>query len=424
MTPVENGSSTVAATPEPSTLADELSSLFGDDFSGSSADESPGTDTSTAGAPPAADPSAAPETTTDAPPEGVVDAEHAGTPPADAANQAPDDDPLKDAKPLTYVVNGETRTAEGLMVLGDRGAIVPAEHLQKLQQRLSERDHLFEKSQAEYQRYSALEQTFNKLTEWNAGKDAQGNDRVLTGADGLETQRVLLGQTMATLNTLAAALDDPNQFAALVDVQQDPATGQFYILPNATAVAALRTRAELAAVRAEQQARSHFASIRSQLPQRGQPTPTVPAADAPIESIAMPTVEQAITDLKVTGFTAEDKQFFASQLPRYVRPTTPQEKAQNLGSRIVDESFIKLIQREATRRAESSQTAAQASQIAQENARRLAQAATGKRPTTGTKPTPQTPPRVSVAAQRATDADDAWDRAEKAAAASMKQRTA
>jgi hypothetical protein len=128
--------------------------------------------------------------------------------------------------------------------------------------------------------------------------------------------------------------------------------------------------------------------------------------------------------LKVTGFTAEDKAFFASQLPRYVRATTPEEKAQNFGSRIVDESFLKLIQREATRRAESSQTAAQASQIARANAAALAAAATGKRPAPGTKAAPQTPPRVSVEAQRATDADDAWDRAEQAALAASRRRTA
>jgi hypothetical protein len=422
MTPVENGSSAVAQESSGPSLADELSSLFGDGFSGSESDSSPDPDESTAGATPAESSAEVTETTADVAPDGETDVQ-AGATPAGATITSPDEDPLKDAKPLTYTVNGQERTAEGLLVLGDKGAIIPAEHLPKFQRLLTERDNLFEENQGRHQKYSALENTFTKLTAWNAGKDAQGNDRVLTGADGLESQRVLLGQTMATLNTIAAALDDPKQFADLVDVQQDPTTGQLYILPKADALAALRIRAELAAVRAEQQARAHFNTIRSTLPNAGKFTPTPPAADAPIESIAMPTVEQAITDLKVTGFTPEDKAFFAAQLPRYVRETTPQEKAQQLGNRIVDQSFIALIQREATRRAESSQTAVNASQIAQENARKLAQAAIGRRPAQTKTPSPTTP-RVSVAAQRATDSDDAWDRAEKAAAASMRQRTA
>ncbi len=382
----QTGSSTGSAesSAPASTIESEIDSLLGIGFEDDSAAEMP----ADAGAPPAE----TPESTAPAEPAGT-DAEHAEAPSAAAA---PDDDPLKDATPVTYTVNGEQRTFEGLMALGDRGAFITPDHLPKLQQRLSERDHYYEKDQANHQRYTALEQqhkALESLTRWHAGKDQQGNDKFLTGSDGIEAMRTVSGRSVAALETIVKALDDPQTFASLVEVQQGD-DGRFYVTPNAQAVRALTTSAELAALRAEGSVKQHLSSLR--VPTTA-PTPAQPTQGQPSDltsEAAVSTVTQAAQALKVTGLTSEDTQFLAEQLPRYVRPTTDAER-QQYGDRIVDASFAKLIQRAGNQRTELSKTATSATKAATENASKLA-AALGTPRARGTPPaTPASTPAMS-----------------------------
>lgn len=391
------GSADVAApaSPSASTFESEIDALLGEGFDDGGTNELP---TSADGAPPTA-PSETPSDPAVAAPI-TTDAAHAGAPPADAA---PDEDPLKDATPVTYTVNGETRTFDGLMALGDRGAFITPDHLPKLQQRLSERDHYYEKDQANHQRVTALEQQYKaleSLTAWNAGKDQQGNDRILTGSDGIEAMRTVTGRSVAALETIVKALDDPQTFASLVEVQQGE-DGKVYILPNAQAVQALTTRAELAALRAEGSVKQHLSTLRAPI---ATPTPahpsSTPASSELTSEAAVTTVTQAAQALKVTGLTPEDTLFLAEQLPRYIRPTTAAEKAQ-FGERIVDASFAKLIQREAARRAEVSQSATTATKVANENASKLAAALGAPRARSAPlAPTPTPTPTISSDEER------------------------
>lgn len=403
-----DGQSTAA--PE-SSLADDISSLFGDDFSSR---ESPESEGQSAGAPPAQGEPETPDTA-QASSEGESTAEHAGAPPADAATPPAtpddavpaDDDPLAGAEPFTYTVNGQQRTFDGLTKLGDRGAIVTADALTKLQQRLSERDNLFERQQEQYQKYAALEESFNKLTQWSVGKDQQtGQERILTGADAVQAQRVMLGRSVATLQVLAKALDDPEQFARLVSVVDD-GQGGLAIVPDRHAIEHLKTLADNAAMRAEQSVAQHFAGLRSSLKAVPQtPVPEAPqASTATIEpAAALESVKGFAAQMDAKGLTAEDEAFLAESLPRYVRPATAEERAQYNSSTVVDISFGKLIQRTAQMRASVATTASAASQATKENERKLAAAATGIRPKAP--PAPRTP---APAPKQQSDADKAWD---------------
>jgi hypothetical protein len=176
----------------------------------------------------------------------------------------------------------------------------------------------------------------------------------------------------------------------------------------------LKTLADNAAMRAETQARTHFSKLSA-------PQPAAPPPEVPVEQLALSTVEQVAQQLNATGLTAEDKQFLAAQLPRYVRGTTPEEKQLGHGSRIVDHAFTVLVQREAQRIANTSRIATTATATAQENAARLAAAAIGKRPTTA-RPTTPTPTQRPVP-QSETNRADMWDRMERAQAG-VSRRTA
>ena len=397
-TPGTAGSSTVDDVPS---LADSIGEIMGD-YVGDEMPSAGGTDegaTPGSGAPTgsenAADAVAGSE-------RDVANAGLAGAPPADAA-AAPLDQAGRDQSdeytPFTYTVNGEQRTADGIRQVGEFGAIVDAEFLPVLQQRLSERDHLYEQEQARHQQYQAIE----RLTNWEVN-DRNGNRQTLTGQQGLEAQRVLLSRSLASLSVIDKVLSDPAAFAKLVTVVADE-QGNGRIVAHPDAMAHLRTSIENAAIRAEVATRGHVAAVSA--PQ--------PPAERSVAELAMPTVEATVRQIGATGFTAEDKQFLAGQLVHYVRATTAEERQRGLGPRIVDESFVALVKREAARAQQAARIAQSATSAANQNQRKLA--ATRPR---GVVPTPQQRPG-SPQHSRVTDAEQAWDIAERAGAVALRR---
>lgn len=169
-------------------LADFVGEQFGGDLSYS---DEPGTSSSTESATPPA--SSAPDAATspaaelegtaaDAPPDTPARAlPPSPDTPASPAAVDPLADPFADATPLTYVVDGVTKTYEGIRVLGTDGAVIDSPAvLADLQRKLGERDHLFDANQklyAENRAYQALggEQKFAELQQEFAGINAAGN---------------------------------------------------------------------------------------------------------------------------------------------------------------------------------------------------------------------------------------------------------
>src|SRR5882724_6773159 len=92
-------------------------------------------------------------------PDNAESSDAAGTPPGatptqsaqgdpTAAADAPDQhDDLPASQPFTYTVDGQSRTWADIDVIPGHGAIIPEQALTQLQQRLAERDSLYERQQ-------------------------------------------------------------------------------------------------------------------------------------------------------------------------------------------------------------------------------------------------------------------------------------
>lgn len=103
-------------------------------------------------------------------------------PPAAAAatdTPAPDatPDPLASATALTYTVDGETRTFDGILEVAGEGAIIPAEHLNAVRDRLQLADKREADNRALYAQVQSFEQAgglahLHKLATDNAGLNA------------------------------------------------------------------------------------------------------------------------------------------------------------------------------------------------------------------------------------------------------------
>lgn len=300
------------------------------------------------------------------------------------------------ATPLSYRANGKDYTFEDLKVIPGKGAIIADDALPKLQQRLSEREALYENSQQQYQKYQDLE----RLTSWKT-VGADGKEQVLTGAPALEAQRVLQARTEAINTTIAEVFDNLELFRSMLTVD---ANNQ--VIPDKHALNYLMTRAENAAIKAERSVQQSFQAQAS-----AAPSPQM-SHSPDVQAIAPTVVENTAKQLGLSTLTPEDKTYCASMLPRFIRPATMQDVALSpdlkVGQPVVDAEFGVLLQREAAKHASNAKTVQQASKVSTENAARLAAAQRGK--TVVQSHTRNIPhrqqPRVD---QRAKDADDAWN---------------
>lgn len=299
------------------------------------------------------------------------------------------------ATPLSYRANGKDYTFDDVKVIPGKGAIIASEALPQLQQRLSEREALFENSQQQYQKYQQLE----NLTAYKT-VGADGKEQILTGAPALEAQRVTMVRTEAILNTIAEVFDNPNLFRSLLMVNE-----RYEVVADPNALSNLTTRAENAAMKAERTVQQQFQhqSVPTQ-PQQGSQTPDITA-------VAPAVIENTAKQLGVSSLTPDDKTFLASMLPRFVRPATNQDVALSpslkIGEPVVDSAFGELLQRQASQQAATAKTVQAASTVSKENAARLAAAKVGKTVVQShTRNAPKRP--ESRVDQRAKDADDAW----------------
>lgn len=412
------GPSTAEREVDSPSVADYANALFGDHLP--MGDVPVDDDTPDAGAPPA---DALDATATD--PDGSEGHEatdvHAEDPSAAAAdaNARPDaaapasdpsqtDNALDGYAPLSYAVDGERRSVDGIQEHPEYGAIVDPAYLPTLKQRLSERDHLFERSKAQHEQYTQLEQ----VTRWPI-QNAQGQTEWLTGAAAIEASRALLARSIAINEALSPILDgklDPQAFLVWDDANQR-------VTWNTDALTQLRERIAFDADRREWTTRRTFDPHRSAAPASAAPT-----AETPIASHAAPTITALANAHGIANLTAEDQQFLAEQFEQYVRPTTAEERRNDptLGARVVDEKFLRLMQRVASNRSTTAKVAQTAAETARTNAARL-QAAAGRRPAAPAARR-STAPAVSAPDARTKDASDAWDLAERASAAAMRQR--
>lgn len=391
----------------PELLAEDWSSVLGDSFPGlgfaeetedessreapaapaatsttTSAPATTGTGDAAAAEPPA--PSGSPGTT-------------AATPPSDAdeadgdAGSALTYDPalLEGLTPHQYTVRGEARTVDGMLVLPTgEGAIIDAEALPALSQRLAERDELEQLGRALYEE----NQTYGRLATWTR-PGANGQPETLTGLQALEAMHTDNATKDAIIATLMDTFRDPGQLANFLvptGVAPDGVTPQFAFHP--AALQSLANAVKAARAEAMMTAGRRFQGL-VQAPAPSPEAPLPPATQHPA------VVRDYATRNGVVGLTGEDEAALAQQLPVYVRPATATDVQQNPtlreGQPVIDGRFLLLMQDRAATRAASAKQLADAGRVAQENARRLANATPPRKaaapatPTNAQKPTAQ-----------------------------------
>lgn len=288
------------------------------------------------------------------------------TPSDPAAATDPPDDELPASQPFTYTVDGQSRTWADIDVIPGHGAIIPEAALGQLQQRLAERDNLYERQQQQYQQVQDLE----RVTAWQR-QGANGQSETLTGRQAEEAKRVDLARALVRAETMEQILSDPLQLAQLLTLHNNQ------VAHDPMAVENLRIRLDNVQMRAEQAARQHFNTT---LPaQSAQPT-TAQEIDWP--KIGPLVVDQEAQVAGVTGLSSDDKTFLATLAPRFVREATLQDAQANptvqVGQRVIDGAFRELIKQQSQRSAKAVSTSDAASKATLENKKRLDAAAMGK----------------------------------------------
>jgi hypothetical protein len=274
---------------------------------------------------------------------------------------------------------------------------------------LSERAALYEQDRDHRQRLTEYE----RLTEWNAGKDAQGNDIVLRGIQGIEASRVATAKALASINTLGQAFKmSPAQFL----VWGQDAEGNATVAWDPEKIDALCTRSELAEMRAEHAVKQHFSTSVQTVRQ----TASQQQEDAQLPQKLWAAADHAWVS-QHPELTAPDKAFLQSQMNRYMR--LAQKGEEHLGRVVLDPSFYEVIaDRAALRKSHAEtlkQTVTTTADATKANAAKLAAATIGKPKPVVAAPVPPSKPTPT----RESDASDAWDMAERSAARMLRQKS-
>lgn len=357
--------------------------------------------TSAAGEPPA-EPAIGTEDDATAPEgqEGTDAAEREGDAPSDAAEPAPDAaapevDPFADTAPLTYVVDGQTRTSDDIRVFKEGGAVIRPEALPNIQKRLSERDHLFEQNREHYK----TQQSFEAVTRW-VTTDAEGKEQIVTGPQAAVEMRVANASLLAENTAIVKAITDPAWLKANLVLDGDT------LRINPASLEHLVTQIELQEMKAGQAIRDHFAKQLTDL-SKPAPEPTDYTAAAPqlIADVAK------ARNLDASVLSPESKQFLAEQLADFTKDGK------------VGIGWQKLVAREiaqATSQKQALASTAKSTKTAKQiNDARLAAAGRGVKPT----PKAVTPmKRQPVQDERAKNEADAFELMERSQAAAMRRR--
>lgn len=381
------------------TLEEFAGASFGD-FSSEAAPEptpstTPETPAPVAGA--VADPSAGPVVPSGSTPEPT--AEPLATP-ADAASPDPitpvvvADDPLKDAAPITYQVDGETKSWDGIKLLGDAGGIIAPEFVKEVAQRLSERDHLLGANQKLYatnQQYEAL---------GGPAKFAEVSERLASvNAVGAQLLPLFAGDVNGILKYLVRDAEGN------IGWNEDARTN-------------LLDRLTIERDKASGLAKASF-----------QASATAPSATQGVEQVRASAVQMAMHEVRKAyekaGWTAADFTAAEQHITRHhhslIRTATAEDERKYNGSVKAGQTMIDYpllgewaSERQALREGQA-RTATTVSKSAEENAKRLVAALPG---TTRTAPAPVVP--AKPAQQQAKDSSDSWDMMERLAASSIR----
>lgn len=334
--------------------------------------------------------------------DGATAAESDGTTPDTPTVTASDEaDPFADTTPLTFTVNGQQLTNEGIRVFKEGGAVIRPEAVADIQNRLSERESLFERNRAQSQEY----QTLSKVLEWH---DPSSN-KTYTGPEAAIEMRIGNAALLAENQLLVEYLTDPDKLYSILATEQVPDGNggmRERIVLSPDALKSLQTQNELRQLKSAQALRTHFSGI---LSQASQPQ----AAPVNYERVTPELVNQIATASKLDAsvLTASDKALLAKQLPFHIKDGQASVEWQEL---VKDR-----IQERTSQKANVQSVVSATEKATREGAARMAAAARGvrpaRRPTAPVKPT--TPENTKTQSEA-----DLWDLTERASARAMRQR--
>lgn len=294
-------------------------------------------------------------------------------------------DPLAGSEPFKYkAMDGSEKALEGVYRFAGEGLMIPEEKVADFERIVTEREQAVTLVTAAAERIRQLD----TLGAWQITGD-DGQPKTLTGREGLEAMRVSHARLEATLNTLVEALQsDP---ASLIEVSPDNK-----IVLGRDAIQNLMTRAELNEMRAEQQIRAALGRVL---------TASAPAPDTTGDYArhAPALIGQALqgSGVDASVLTPDDVQELTAVLPRFVRDTTPAERAANPAqTQIVDALYGQMVKNRATLRAQTTQSAQKAEHAGKVNAS-VTQMRQPQRAAT--------PPAAPAAPQTQTTKPKSWD---------------
>ena len=314
------------------------------------------------------------------------------TPAADATDEevTPEDtDLLATATPFTYAVDGQAKTIDGIREIPGHGAIVEAQALGTLKDRLQKADRLDDANRALYQKTQAYETV-----------EYQGK----TGMAAIEAAIVDNAKLSRALTVLVPYLESEEGRIALATDPQ----GTLQYLTRELGLTARET---------EFQTRQSFGQkIRAAETQQQESTTLAQQAETAITQSISHWAQQ------FPALTAQDKDAATQYLRRIqssvIRPATPEEAQQvgvKPGERIVDHTLVHgylanlaSLRAEAQKATQTASEAAKAAQKAsQENAKRLAAAAVPTKHKPTAKATPKQQARTNVQTNAATAMSEA-----------------
>lgn len=349
----------------PSEFEAGVGELFGD-FTSSGGESPEPESTSAAGTTPA-EPAAGTDSETGTPDaaagddatRGASDGTTPETPPADATAEL---DPFADTTPLTFVVNGQPMTNEGIRVFKEGGAVIRPEALPDIQNRLAERESLFARNRAQSVEY----QTLAKALEWtdDAGKTFSGPEAAIelriTGA-GLFAENKLLVDTLTDPTRLASIL-------ALEDVPDGKGGVTQRIVVNPDALKTLQRENSLQQRELTAQIRDHYKGVLAEASK-----PQAPAIDFTAEAPRLIGAIATTLKLDVSLLTAGDRKILSEALP---------DQTKNGLASVVWQGWVKdRLQDRAQQKAASTTLVESTTRAAKEGAVRMAAAARGVKQT-------------------------------------------
>lgn len=278
----------------------------------------------------------------------TADSEHPDSP-------AVADDPLKDAQPFTYVVDGQARTLEGAHLItgpdGQTGAIIPAAVLPALQQRLSRAEHDEAQNRELYHRVQEYERLeFKEAKGLDAFAQALTENARLTAAVTLLVQHIEDPQKVVALATDANALQLLQERLGVVTEKAALAAGKQW----GERIQQSREAATTAPEQLGAMLNQHFDALAPQVPG----------------------LTKADWDEAKTIFGP-----FASQIIHRATPDEARAANVKVGSLVVNNNaFLGWLDQRVKQRAEEAKAKAAQAQTDAENKKRLAAANAGKKP--------------------------------------------